>query len=162
MHYKRIVNTLPHEMNKPTSRLVHTSSLEDAVNHINQMDLSAIVKKITTKDPLICRHWSPTEAEIAVQYYKNFLYLNRQYLSTHPVLPPLLEVDEIWHHHILDTRQYIRDSNAIFGDYFHHYPYFGTRSRIDKINLDVAFEEVQKLYEMEFGNRMISIWSTSQ
>lgn len=124
------------------------------------MDFSLIKKKITTPDPLLCRTWSKIEAEIGIQYYKNFLFLNKKYLPSHPVIPPLLEVDEIWHHHILDTRQYHADSMAIFGYYFHHYPYFGARGDEDLQNLGIAFEESQKLYELEFGSRMISIWST--
>lgn len=155
--YQDIVKTLPHSMILPH----HTMpSLEDAVAHINNMDFSLIKKKITTPDPLLCRTWSIVEAEIGIQYYKNFLFLNKKYLPSHPVIPPLLEVDEIWHHHILDTRQYYADSMAIFGYYFHHYPYFGARGDEDLQNLGIAFEESQKLYELEFGSRMISIWST--
>jgi hypothetical protein len=50
------------------------------------------------------------------------------------------------------------DSMAIFGYYFHHYPYFGTRGNDDLNNLKAAFEESQKLHELEFGSRMISVW----
>ncbi|MBF4254538.1 hypothetical protein EA007_27345, partial [Vibrio anguillarum] len=32
---------------------------------------------------------------------------------------------EIWHMHILDTRAYMRDCDTLFGEYLHHYPYFG-------------------------------------
>jgi len=71
----------------------------------------------------------------------------------------MLEVDEIWHHHILDTRQYVKDCDCIFGYYFHHYPYFGTRSNTDKANLDLAFEMTQTLHEIEFGSKMLAIWS---
>lgn len=155
--YSLIVDTLPHMKGKPSSAT--TPSLEEAVNHINIMDLSLIHKKLTSYDPLLCRQWSDAEAEIAIQYYKNFLFLNKKYLSTYPVIPPLLEVDEVWHHHILDTRQYKKDCMKIFGSYFHHYPYFGTRGESDFNNLAIAFEQTQKLYEHEFGDRMISIWS---
>lgn len=70
----------------------------------------------------------------------------------------MLEVDEIWHHHILDTRQYFRDCLQIFGYYFHHYPYFGIRGEPDKQNLDLAFDVTQELHEIEFGSRMSAIW----
>ncbi len=103
-----------------------------------------------------------TEAEIAIQYYKNFLYLNKKYLHAFPILPPILEVDEVWHHHILDTRRYIKDCDRIFGLYFHHYPYFGARSKKDLKNLDIAFEVLQSLYEKEFGSRMLPIWEDAQ
>lgn len=32
------------------------------------------------------------------------------------------EVDKIWHMHILDTRRYHTDCQAIFGEYLHHAP----------------------------------------
>jgi len=156
--YEDIVNTLPHSMTLPEQDGVEVPSLEDAIRHINNMDFSPIQKKLTSEDPLLCRCWSAVEAEIAIQYYRNFLFLNKKYLPTHPIIPPLLEVDEIWHHHLLDTRQYMTDSMAIFGYYFHHYPYFGTRGNDDLNNLKAAFEESQKLHELEFGSRMISVW----
>lgn len=70
----------------------------------------------------------------------------------------MLEVDEIWHHHILATRQYMKDCLGIFGYYFHHYPCFGTRSQGDKSNLGTAFEVTQRLHEIEFGSKMLDIW----
>ncbi|WP_122388234.1 glycine-rich domain-containing protein, partial [Pseudomonas savastanoi] len=98
------------------------------------------------------------EAEIGIQYYRNLLYINKKYQRKYNVLPPLLEVDEIWHHHILDTRAYITDCEHIFGYYFHHYPYFGTRGEKDKKNLRIAFKLVQDLYKEEFGYYMTNIW----
>ena len=137
-------------------------SLDDAVRYINAMDFSQIQRKLCSDDELLCRIWTATEAEIAIQYYKNFLYLNKKYLDAFPVLPPMLEVDEVWHHHILDTRRYIKDCDQVFGHYFHHYPYFGTRGEKDLRNLDIAFEVLQSLYEKEFGSRMLPIWEDTQ
>lgn len=133
-------------------------TLEEAVAYLNSIDFSPIRKKLISDDKLLCRKWSKVEVEVGIQYYKNFLFLNKKYIEGYPVLPPSLETDEIWHHHILDTRQYVRDCNHIFGYYFHHYPYFGTRSKTDKNNLDTAFEVTQKLHEIEFGVRILSLW----
>lgn len=154
--YKVIADTLPHPMSRPV--IENEPSLEDAVKHIEAMDLSAIREKLCSDDILLCRRWSSLEAEIGIQYYKNFLYINKKYQQDYAVLPPLLEVDEIWHHHILDTRSYIKDCEKIFGYYFHHYPYFGTRGQSDKNNLDRAFRMVQELYKEEFGCYMVKIW----
>ncbi|SDH01151.1 glycine-rich domain-containing protein [Pseudomonas abietaniphila] len=158
--YKKIQDTLPHSMSTPVNKN-HEPTLEQAVHHINNIDFSLIQKKICAKDALTCRVWSETEAEIAIQYYKNFLYLNKKYLHQFSIIPPMLEVDEIWHHHILDTRQYFKDCHSIFGYYFHHYPYFGTRGTPDKRNLDTAFNVAQTLHEKEFGSKMLAIWSDS-
>jgi len=156
--YDNIASSLPHNMSPPSNQH-NAPSLKDAVEHINTIDFSLIIEKLCSKDILLCRTWSPVEIEIGLQYYRNFLFLNKKYLSEFPVLPPMLEVDEIWHHHILDTRQYVKDCDCIFGYYFHHYPYFGTRSNTDKANLDLAFEMTQTLHEIEFGSKMLAIWS---
>jgi len=156
-NYAEIVATLPHSMLTPTQE--ELPDLDDAVAHIESMDFSKVREKLCSKDPLLCRQWTALEVEIAVQYYKNFLFLNKKYLSEYPVLPPPLEVDEIWHHHILDTRAYTQDCNKIFGYYFHHYPYFGTRGPADRENLDIAFELVQTLHHQEFGYYMTKIWT---
>ncbi|MFS2161666.1 hypothetical protein ACCD10_30635 [Pseudomonas sp. Pseusp122] len=158
-NYKDIAKTLPHDMNAFQKDAAYPT-LEEAVAHINNIDFSLIQKKLCSKDKLLCRTWSSVEAEIGIQYYKNFLFLNKKYLGEFPVLPPMLEVDEVWHHHILDTRQYMKDCENIFGYYFHHYPYFGTRNLSDKENLDIAFELVQNLHEIEFGSKMLDIWSS--
>ncbi|EFW82819.1 MULTISPECIES: glycine-rich domain-containing protein [Pseudomonas syringae group] len=154
--YDAIAATLPHSMEIPN--LENEPSLEYAVQYIENIDFSLIFNKLCSGDPLLCRRWSPIEAEIGIQYYKNFLYINKKYLHKHPVLPPLLEVDEIWHHHILDTRSYMKDCQNIFGYYFHHYPYFGARGNDDKKNLGKAFELVQELYKEEFGYYMTQLW----
>ncbi|RML42250.1 hypothetical protein ALQ95_200126 [Pseudomonas syringae pv. ribicola] len=156
--YTAIADTLPHSMSKPI--IENEPSLDDAVEYIGAMDFSAIREKLCSDDPLLCRRWSPLEAEIGIQYYKNFLYINKKYQRDYAVLPPLLEVDEIWHHHILDTRSYIKDCEEIFGYYFHHYPYFGTRGQNDKNNLNTAFQIVQELYKEEFGYYMAKIWES--
>ena len=159
--YKNIAKTLPHSMEPLTNDANHPT-LEEAVNYINNIDFSSIAEKLCSADPLLCRKWSPAEAEVALQYYKNFLFLNKKYLDEFPIIPPMLEVDEIWHHHILDTRQYINDCNQIFGYYFHHHPYFGTRNHADTANLDTAFQLTQKLHESEFGSKMLNIWSAER
>lgn len=153
--YNRIVDTLPHMSG---ANLAQGPSLEEAIFHIEKIDFSLIQKKLCSKAKLVSRVWTPAECEIAIQYYKNFLFLNKKYLQDYPVIPPSVEIDEIWHQHILDTRVYTQDCNRIFGYYFHHYPHFGTRGKQDSKNLNVAFEVTQALHEAEFGSRIISIW----
>ena len=156
-NYREIVDTLPHSMKRPKQH-ENCPTLEQAVAYINSMDFSLIRGKHTSDDRLLCRQWSAIEIEVGIQYYKNFLFLNKKHIENYPVIPPSLETDEIWHHHILDTRQYTKDCDNIFGYYFHHYPYFGTRGQVDKSNLGTAFEITQQLHEIEFGCRIVSIW----
>ena len=157
-NYTDIPCSLPHDINPPIKQQ-NSPSIDEAVQHINEIDFSLIREKLCSGDILLCRTWSSVEVEIGLQYYKNFLFLNKKYLGEFPILPPTLEVDEIWHHHILDTRQYIKDCKKIFGYYFHHYPYFGTRSPTDKENLSTAFDVTQMLHEREFGSKMLALWS---
>ncbi|MGH8601356.1 MAG: glycine-rich domain-containing protein [Gammaproteobacteria bacterium] len=157
INYGSILSTLPHSM-QADLKAEDTPSLGDAVKYIDSIDFSEIERKLHGYDPLLCRRWSRDETEIGIQYYKNFLYLNKKYQDKFPVIPPMLEVDEIWHHHILDTRKYMTDCQNIFGYYFHHYPYFGARGNSDKNNLDASFAVAQLLHEHEFGCEMIAIW----
>lgn len=159
-NYRSIEKTLPHVMRPPVQGL-KVPSLEEAVKYIDSMDFSLIKRKLMSSDRLLCRQWTSVEVDIAVQYYKNFLFLNKKYIQRYSVLPPLLEVDEVWHHHIMDTRQYAIDCEGIFGYFFHHYPYFGTRSKEDEENLQVAFDVVQELHAREFGRKMIAVWGVN-
>lgn len=155
MSDKDIVGTLPHSMVKPV--VSNEPSIEAAVAYINGIDFSGIIEKLTTPDVLVSRLWKIEECHEAIQYYKNFLLLNKKYLESYPVIPPSMEIDEIWHHHILDTRAYHKDCEKIFGYYFHHYPYFGTRGEQDYLNLTSAFEITQQLHHKEFGDYIYSI-----
>jgi hypothetical protein len=125
--------------------------LAAARRYIDQIDFAMIVGKITKKDPNIARLWTLEQAEEAIGQYRNYLYLLRKYFDDDKQIPPSIEVDEIWHHHILDTRMYLRDCQSIFGEYLHHFPYFGMRGAADFRNLTDAFETTQSLYFAEYG-----------
>src|SRR2546425_280636 len=101
-------------------------SLDDAKAYINNICFNKIIDKLTRSDTkvtnILCI-WSKSKAERAVQDYKNFLFLKRKYNESYPNLPPTADIDEIWHQHILDTKQYHQDCQAIFAGYLHHDPY---------------------------------------
>lgn len=151
-----IAKTLPHSMLIDDSIII--PSLDEAIDYIDQLDFTELKKKLSQPDPLISRVWTEKELVMTEQHYKNFLYINKKYGKSVKVIVPSLAIDEFWHHHILDTRRYTLDSLRIFGYYFHHYPYFGTRSNEDYENLNSAFEITQKIYEAEFGERIIDAW----
>lgn len=152
MDIESIAKTLPHSTRAPG--VVPPSN---AIDYINNMDMSKIEEKLQKKDPLVSVEWSEQEVCQAIRYYKNFLILNVKYGDQKKIIPPSLEMDEIWHHHILDTRKYITDCNNIFGYYFHHYPYFGTRGEDDKKALDLTFNITQELHLEEFGEYIYEI-----
>jgi len=142
------------------SNQIEFPTLNESFKHIQKLDLSMIIYKITQPDPLIAMLWNKKSATEAIRYYKNYLWLLRKYSELHPVLPPSIEIDEIWHHHILDTYQYEQDCLKIFGQFLHHYPYFGMRGEQDKVELYSQFEKTQQLHFKEFGELILSFEAT--
>jgi hypothetical protein len=87
----------------------------------------------------------------------------RKFLALHLAFPdadivPCKLVDEIWHQHILDTRAYHADCQAIFGSYLHHYPYFGMCGESDAQALADAYAETIARYRDAFGEPPEGTW----
>lgn len=97
--------------------------------------------------------WNAEQCDEAEVMYKRFLHLNKRFPNF--VLVPSRMIDHVWHQHILDTRAYHRDSETIFGAYFHHNPYLGERNGLDDQDTLRAFEETGKAYLREFGEAML-------
>lgn len=62
-----------------------------------------------------------------------------------PVSPP---VDQFWHTHILFSRDYLAFSNALYGDYIHHYP---ALTEEDRVRLAPNYAVILAKYEEKFG-----------
>ncbi|MDR3490452.1 MAG: hypothetical protein P4M12_00250 [Gammaproteobacteria bacterium] len=120
-------------------------SLEKAKDYIDSIDFSLIIEKMVKNDG-----WRRSDALATSELYRHFLYLNKKYLSD-AILPPSEDIDEFWHYHILDTQKYINDCEAIFGRYFHHYPYLVLDHQLNQSGLTQAFEVTQNLHIVEFG-----------
>lgn len=60
-------------------------------------------------------------AEDAIAHYRRFLALKLKHPGEALVAPAL--VDAVWHQHILNTRAYVADCEALFGGYMHHDPF---------------------------------------
>ena len=125
-------------------------SEEQLKNAIVSLEFSMIINKMVSH-----QGWTRSDAGEACQLYRNFLFLSAKYPEKR--LPPSEDVDEFWHNHILDTRKYIADCNAVFGEYFHHYPYFGIDKKTNFSDLGSAFSEVQHLHHEEFGDYIYEI-----
>ena len=92
---------------------------------------------------------SKNVCQFAEQEYKRFLAL--KYFYPKETFVPNKLVDEFWHAHILDTKNYQMDCLKVFGSYLHHYPYFGIHDELDQQNLENAFKRTKELYEIWFG-----------
>ncbi|UNU72537.1 glycine-rich domain-containing protein-like [Moraxella nasovis] len=103
------------------------------------------------------KNWTLEGVEDAIRQYKNFMILMKIYDGTSEKIVPSVEVDVIWHNHILDTKAYFKDCEVIYGRYMHHFPYFGIRSKEDYQDLNQSFDRTQELYFQHFGEYMYEI-----
>jgi len=128
------------------------TSLSQAKAYIYNMDLTPIIEKMT-----LYGGWLREDALLTSGYYRNYLFLRKKYnpnmesITPENAMPASGDVDEFWHMHILDTRQYISDCQSIFGGYLHHYPYLGIDGKSSLTDSQKAFERLQTYHLREFG-----------
>ncbi|MBI1362476.1 MAG: glycine-rich domain-containing protein-like [Proteobacteria bacterium] len=112
--------------------------------YIKSMDFSLIRDKIRKSHP----HWDDAFIAAAIRAYKQFMFVSRKAREQNMVVTPHLAVDEVWHEHVLCTRRYMADCNAILGGYMHHSPgEVGKPSDGDK----QAFADTNRLIRRYFG-----------
>ena len=86
----------------------------ELLGKIEQLNLNII------KDRMIFKHkWPVDRAEEAIVGYRQYLYL-ANVLET-PIAPSL-DINQIWHEHILHTNKYANDCQVIFNKFLHHFP----------------------------------------
>ena len=110
------------------------------------IDLKPISEKLWHGNPI---RWTRAVLVEAEKNYRRFLALHLMY-PTESLVPNEL-LDEYWHQHILDTRKYAADCEAVFGYFLHHDPYFGLGGDEDRQRNLEAFANTQKLWEEAFG-----------
>ena len=91
------------------------------------------------------------EVEMSVEEYRRFLVLKME--NPRVKLAPTSLMDKAWHTHILDTRRYAGDCEAMFGRFLHHHPsYKGVESGDREDVLTRASEVMASLYSKRFGH----------
>ncbi|MBX3620241.1 MAG: hypothetical protein KF891_09700 [Rhizobacter sp.] len=125
----------------------HPTPLAQSLSAIAALDLRPIKFKATRQEDGY--GWSADHADRMELAYKRYLMLHAKYPGV--TLAPDQDVDRFWHLHILDTRKYAADCEAVFGYFLHHFPYLGLRGGDDAQVLQAAFETTQALYAQEFG-----------
>jgi hypothetical protein len=113
-------------------------------DQIAKLDLAPIKFKLRDGG-----EYTDTEIDVIETWYRRFLLLASKYPNKAIVVPD--PVDDMWHHHILDTRKYAEDCERVFGRLLHHFPYFGLRGEEDGRALREAFDETNQLMQLEFG-----------
>jgi hypothetical protein len=102
------------------------------------------------KFKLVKEHgYAEKDVGILEKWYKRFLLLT----FIHKERPIVVSeaIDAFWHQHILDTRKYAQDCETAFGDFLHHFPYFGLRGDDDQKALRSAYRATLDLMRDEFG-----------
>lgn len=130
------------------------NSVQDAVLAIRNLDLEPLKMKLMLPSPE-GNGWSQQATDVAEEWYRRFLILHVKYPNECHV--PNEPIDEFWHKHILDTRKYAKDCDDVFGEFLHHFPYFGLRGDADK--RDAAFEQTNLYYRIEFGEDCTTMFS---
>lgn len=97
-------------------------TLEAAKKNLPNVD--EVIRQLSTKAP--CKEWSKERLECAKEEYLRYLTI----CKLHPGigLTPSHDVDEVWHRHILNTKQYAEDCQKYFGYFLHHEPCTPTTS----------------------------------
>lgn len=122
----------------------HDPALDAAVKKVAELDFSMLRMKLVTEDG-----WTLEACDHAEDLYRKFLALNMRYPETK--ICPNGPTDEFWHAHILDTRKYAEDCQAMFGRLLNHFPYFGLRGPEDRADLERAFAGTIDLFIRHFG-----------
>lgn len=101
----------------------------------------------TIKERMIIKYkWSEEKTDDSIDEYKKFVFLIK-YAGADAYTSPPTFVDEIWHQHILFTKQYSEDTLNYFGRMIHHLP-----SDV-KVQKTYQFEEYGKSYDLFFKER---------
>lgn len=87
---------------------------------------------------------SVRNVEKAVSEYRKFIFLTIS--APHPCVPSH-EIDEVWHAHILHSRNYLSFCKEVGRDYIHHDP----SPPSERLELDPFFRKTTALYQEIFG-----------
>jgi hypothetical protein len=126
-------------------------NLRDVQKRICEVDLSAVIERLVHIDK-----WPRKQALAACQQYRNYLFLKKKYEDSYD-LPPSVDIDEVWHAHILHSEEYIEFCQQTFGHYLHHHPHHGKGNILTDQQVNDLFEKTQYFYNLEFGEYIYAI-----
>jgi hypothetical protein len=122
-----------------------------AGERIDALDLEPIVVKLMHPEPGQAAI-TLAEADQLIAAYRSFLKLCAWYPDEDIV--PSKGMDLAWHTHILDTGKYAADTEAVFGYFLNHFPYFGMRGDDDVTAWQAAGDRTRELFRAHFGTDM--------
>lgn len=137
---------------RPGKKIVsNDSNIPESVRNI---DLGPIVFKLLLEESPV--DWSEEKAVRVSEEYRKFLTLAKEGGGVSTVAS--IDIDLIWHQHILDTEKYYNDTMSAFGHFVHHFPYLGTRGEDDKKLLYNTYQKTLERYEKRFGTPPEDVW----
>ncbi len=110
------------------------------------------VKNLLTRDDKL----DPAEADARIEEYRKYMAINATFNTSHPVSK---EVDDVWHAHVLDTVDYARFSERVFGRFLHHLPIFDEDGQ-KKLVIDYAAKTLPHLKAL-FGS-LSPLWAEAR
>lgn len=119
-------------------------AVEEVQRKLDALDLSKI--HLNLQDTVDGPGWTAEQCLQVENRYRAMLAGRMLYPNI--VFAPDKELDVFWHYHILDTRAYIADCDALFGAYLHHDPYLGMEGQESEEALMRAWTATQELYQL--------------
>ncbi|MGS0536415.1 glycine-rich domain-containing protein [Pseudoalteromonas sp. SaAl2] len=129
----------------------------EALAKTKKWDFELAIQKLIDSNP---EQWSLERAEKAILDYQRYMAVTKALGGIQ--LVPNADIDEIWHMHILDTRAYMQDCNALFGEFLHHYPYFGMLSEENQQQWVDVQAQSEELWHNLFNESLYSKDSVAQ
>lgn len=117
----------------------------DFFDKANNLDLKVVEKQLSSKG------WTNIQIQLGVSRYKCFLYLK----SLYPEMPlvPTLQIDIVWHTHILsNVIKYTQDSNYLLGYILNHCSAISEEQNKETHKIcGQAFNTTKIAFEQHFG-----------
>jgi hypothetical protein len=123
------------------------AAIDASMAAVDALDLTDVKRKVVE-----ATGWPVRTADYAELRYRRFLCMH--HLDRELILVPHLDIDAFWHQHILFTRNYARDCERLFGEFFHHNPGRGADDEAERLREILA--RTAKLYADAFGEDYLS------
>ena len=122
-------------MNAPVMNLVLERATMVSSTPLPDFDLSKVMARVAVEHP----DWCQTRLDAAERDYRRFAMLAKLYRGVFPTK----DADQVWHCHILCTKDYAADCGRYYGFFLHH------NAGIEPETNDL--KRLQQLHEQHFG-----------
>jgi hypothetical protein len=132
------------QIDRPT-----TKPTQEALAAIDALNLECVRTRMT--DGQLGKGWTDEHANRVEALYRRFLQLVVKYPEDAESLVISSDVDEFRHAHIIHTRKYAEDCEAIFGFFLHHTPRRRTGTESGASEHAASTEKAHRSHERQSG-----------